>query len=284
MSKYNKTTKYWLQLKEDWFEEDSIKWIEEQKNGKEYSLFYLKMMLKSIKTNGILIRQVGQILIPYSPQGLADLTNTEVDTVIVAFELLKKVGLIEILDDGAVMLRQVREMIGCATEGAYKKAIQRVKQDDIKISYPQGGGQMSAKLSTKVIDIDLIDKNINNNLTYTRTREEEVVHTLKQGLKFFYDKPHLKEYEPYVEIVINTMMDFMEKAKTENIKFNRREYSEKDIINLWCGITEQDFFRMLSFLKNPINPIQDENYYILGCYVNSYDRTHKGGEDENKGI
>ena len=90
MAKYDKTKKYWLQLKEDWFEEDAIKWIEDQKNGKEYSLFYMKLMLKSIKTNGILIRQVGKMLIPYEPQSIADLTRTEVDTVIVAMELLKK--------------------------------------------------------------------------------------------------------------------------------------------------------------------------------------------------
>lgn len=51
MSKYEKDRKfYWLQLKEDFFDEDSISWLEEQENGKEYSLFYLKLCLKSLKT------------------------------------------------------------------------------------------------------------------------------------------------------------------------------------------------------------------------------------------
>ena len=36
---------YWLKLKEDFFEEDTISWIEEQQNGKDYSLFYLKLCL-----------------------------------------------------------------------------------------------------------------------------------------------------------------------------------------------------------------------------------------------
>ena len=49
---------FWLKLKEDFFEEDTISWIEEQQNGKEYSLFYLKLCLKSLKTNGILFGNV----------------------------------------------------------------------------------------------------------------------------------------------------------------------------------------------------------------------------------
>ena len=36
---------YWLKLKEDFFEEDAISWIEEQEKGKEYCLFYLKLSL-----------------------------------------------------------------------------------------------------------------------------------------------------------------------------------------------------------------------------------------------
>ena len=56
---------YWLKLKEDFFEQDAIDWLEEQEKGKEYCLFYLKLCLKSLRTNGILIRTVGQLLVPY---------------------------------------------------------------------------------------------------------------------------------------------------------------------------------------------------------------------------
>ena len=43
MAKYDATKFYWLQLREDFFDEDAIDWLEEQPNGKEYSLFYLKL-------------------------------------------------------------------------------------------------------------------------------------------------------------------------------------------------------------------------------------------------
>ena len=45
MAKYDKDTKfYWLQLKEDFFEDDAIEWLEEQKpNGRDYAYFYLEL-------------------------------------------------------------------------------------------------------------------------------------------------------------------------------------------------------------------------------------------------
>lgn len=40
---------YWLKLKEDFFEDETIEFIESQKNGVKYVNFYLKLLLKSLK-------------------------------------------------------------------------------------------------------------------------------------------------------------------------------------------------------------------------------------------
>ena len=114
------TTKkyYWLKLKEDFFDDDTIEWIEEQPNGEKYSLFYLKLCLKSLKTNGILVRNVGEMLIPYDIKKLAEITRTDVDTVRVAMELFKNIGLIQILDNGEIYLTQLKNMLH--TNGAIK--------------------------------------------------------------------------------------------------------------------------------------------------------------------
>lgn len=122
---------YWLKLKEDFFEEDTIAWIEEQPNGKEYSLFYLKLCLKSLKTNGILVRNVGEILIPYDSKTLAKITNTDIDTVMVSMELFKKIGLIQVLDNGEIFLTQLENMVGSETKWAEKKRNQRKKLSNI---------------------------------------------------------------------------------------------------------------------------------------------------------
>lgn len=127
MSKYEKDKKfYWLQLKEDFFEEDSIAWLEEQENGEKYSLFYLKLCLKSLKTKGILIRKIGDLLVPYDKNRLAEITRTDVDTVVIAMELLKKIGLVKILSNGEIYCTQVENMIGEKSIGAFKKQQQRL--------------------------------------------------------------------------------------------------------------------------------------------------------------
>ena len=93
---------YWLKLKEDFFDDDTIQFIEEQENGILYSNFYLKLCLKSLKNDGKLIRLVGNTLIPYDAKSLSKLTRVDIDTVIVAMELFKRIGLIEVLETGEI--------------------------------------------------------------------------------------------------------------------------------------------------------------------------------------
>lgn len=122
---------YWLKLKEDFFDEDTIQWLEEQDNGKEYCLFYLKLCLKSLKSNGLLIRNVGNILIPYDAKKLAEITYTDTDTVRVAMEIFKKIGLIQILENGEIYITQLENMVGSETKWAEKKRLQRKKEDNV---------------------------------------------------------------------------------------------------------------------------------------------------------
>lgn len=126
---------YWLKLKEDFFEEDTIQWLEEQENGKDYCLFYLKLCLKSLKTNGILIRNVGQILVPYDVKKLADITNTKPDTVIVAMEVFKKIGLVQVLENGEIYMTQLDNMVGSETN---KAAMMRKKREKEKLVQKEG--------------------------------------------------------------------------------------------------------------------------------------------------
>jgi len=130
MAKYDTTKFYWLQLKEDFFDEDAIDWLEEQPNGKEYSLFYLKLCLKSLRTNGVLIRRVGNMLVPYDHTKLGELTKTNPDTVMVAMNLLINIGLVQKLENGELYLTQVENMIGSQSKSAFKKQqqIERRKQ------------------------------------------------------------------------------------------------------------------------------------------------------------
>lgn len=118
---------YWLKLKEDFFEDDTINWLEEQENGKDYVIFYLKLCLKSLSNDGYLIRYVGEKLLPYDVKALAKLTDTHADTVAVAMKTFIEIGLIERLDSGEIYLKQIDEMVGSETDAAIRKRRSRAK-------------------------------------------------------------------------------------------------------------------------------------------------------------
>lgn len=153
MAKYDKDTKfYWLQLKEDFFEDDAITWLEEQEpNGRDYAYFYLKLCLKSLKSNGILIRRVGNMLIPYDNKKLAEITGFDFDTVVVAMELLKQIGLIQILENGEIYITELENLIGYKSKGALKKQQQLASR---KLSEIEEGGQRVENFPPK-IDIEI---------------------------------------------------------------------------------------------------------------------------------
>ncbi|HGF7717861.1 TPA: phage replisome organizer N-terminal domain-containing protein, partial [Enterococcus faecium] len=153
MSDKQKKRYYWLKLKEDFFEEDTIEWLEEQPNGKEYCLFYLKLCLKSLKTEGLLVRNVGNLMIPYDPDSLARLTNSNADTVKVAMDLFNKIGLIKILDGGEIFMNQLSELVGSETESARQKRIQRAREDNVHAL--SGKGRLEKELEKeKELEID----------------------------------------------------------------------------------------------------------------------------------
>lgn len=132
MSERESAKFYWLQLREEFFESDEIDWLEEQPNGPAQVLFYLKLCLKSLKTNGLLVRRVGQMLIPYDAEKLADFTKTDVNTVQCAIVNLKMCGLVEVLEDGTLFLSHLTNLIGSQSVGAMKRQQQRARQKEAK--------------------------------------------------------------------------------------------------------------------------------------------------------
>lgn len=67
-----------------------------------------------------MIRHVGNLLIPYDAKKLAEITKTELDTVIVALEVLKGIGLVEVLENGEIYLPYLADLIGSETSSTVR--------------------------------------------------------------------------------------------------------------------------------------------------------------------
>jgi predicted phage replisome organizer len=105
-------------MKKDFFKRHDIRIIEAMPNGKDYVLFYLKLLLESIDHDGTLRFSD---TIPYDEQMLSIVTNTNIDIVRSALKLFCELSLVEIMDDQTIFLQEVESMIGDETDWAAKK-------------------------------------------------------------------------------------------------------------------------------------------------------------------
>lgn len=124
MSNLDSKRFYWLKLDKDFFKKHEIVIVENMPNGKDYVLFYLKLLCESTSHEGFLRFSN---TIPYSEEMLSSLTNTNVDIVRSAIKIFSSLKLMEILDDGTIFLEEVSKMIGTETGAAIRKREYREK-------------------------------------------------------------------------------------------------------------------------------------------------------------
>ena len=116
---------YWLKLKRDFFKRHDIRIIEAMPNGKDYILFYLKLLCESVDHEGRLRFNEN---IPYNAQMLATITDTNKDTVDAAVKLFTELGMMEMLDDGTLYMTECERMIGSAANNDNANRVRRFRE------------------------------------------------------------------------------------------------------------------------------------------------------------
>lgn len=227
---------YWLKLPEDFYDDDTIQWIEDQENGSAYVNFYLKLLLKSLSDDGRLIRYVGQRLMPYDVKSLARLTNTEQDTVRVALELFVNIGLVERLETGELYMSQIDEMIGKETEAARRKRKHRARKELTGGKKELPSGTMSQKSGT------MSQNNVTmSQLCPTDNRDKIIDKELEKEIRDDNDVEDLSEEErKTIEYFYRFLKNNTSKADTGLVIKAIKEYGWKRIIyTLWYLKYEQ---------------------------------------------
>ena len=168
---------FWLKLKRDFFKRHDIQIIESMPNGKDYVLFYLKLLCESVDHEGNLRFSTE---IPYTEEMLASITNTNPDVVKNAIKILTELRLMEIKDDETFFMPKLNEMLGFETEWAKKKKEYRDKQGQsednvLKMSSecPQSVLKMSSECPQSVLSMSDKSKSKSKSKNiYTATAKE----------------------------------------------------------------------------------------------------------------
>jgi hypothetical protein len=128
MSQYDKGRYYWIKLTDRFMTSDTVDFLMSQKDGANYVVLYQMLCLKTVNNNGVMARTLGEVIVPFDIEKIQrDCKWFSHDTVRVALELYKKLGLIYENNDGVLAISNFDRLIGSQTYGAEKKELQRLE-------------------------------------------------------------------------------------------------------------------------------------------------------------
>jgi predicted phage replisome organizer/uncharacterized phage protein (TIGR02220 family) len=120
---------YYLKLKDNFFDSDSMIVLESMPDGYLYSNILLKLYLRSLKNEGKLMFNDR---IPYNSTILAQVVRHNVGVVEKALKIFKELDLIEIMDNGAIYILDIQNFIGHSSSEADRIREYRNKVNDEK--------------------------------------------------------------------------------------------------------------------------------------------------------
>ena len=181
---------YYLRLKDNFFDSDELKILESMKDGYLYSNILLKLYLRSLKNDGKLVVNER---IPYNAEMLSSVTGHQVGTIKQALSMFKELGLIEILENGAIYMLDIQNFIGKGSTEADRQRLydRRISEERKQNKLTQSRNlEEICKKSTPEIEIELekdieIEKEIHSSAKSTTTKRKR------------FEKPTLSQITQY---------------------------------------------------------------------------------------
>lgn len=167
---------YWIKLSMDFFGQDTIDWLKDQDNGCEYIVLYLQLCLLSANNNGVLVRHVGDMDVPYDVDKIADRTHFPIDIVMAAMPIYIKLGMIEIDAQGIITIPAVPAMVGSrsASKDAMRKRAYRARKKVMAFMASEDKNGDSMQDNTR----DTLSHNISQIKEKTGRIEDKTSHTV----------------------------------------------------------------------------------------------------------
>ncbi|HEL2684500.1 phage replisome organizer N-terminal domain-containing protein [Streptococcus suis] len=232
---------YYLKLKDNFFESDEAIILESMPDGYIYSNILLKLYLRSLKNNGLLMFND---LIPYNAQMLATITRHHVGVIEKAIQIFQQLRLIEILDNGAIYMTNIQNFVGKSSTDADRK---RAEYNKIKrvgeistIETDKTPPEIEIEKDIK-LDIDLdINKDIYSELDNSAEQSSAYVfpNWLNQSSIDELKKVSPKNYPLYIPIqYLNQETGHTYKFIATHTKFIQARYKD--------GYTLEDFKKVI---------------------------------------
>ncbi|HFI2692609.1 TPA: phage replisome organizer N-terminal domain-containing protein [Streptococcus suis] len=232
---------YYLKLKDNFFESDEAIILESMPDGYIYSNILLKLYLRSLKNNGLLMFND---LIPYNAQMLATITRHHVGVIEKAIQIFQQLRLIEILDNGAIYMTNIQNFVGKSSTDADRK---RAEYNKIKRV-----GEISTRETDKTPPEIEIEEDINKDIKLNINKDiySELDNSAEQSSEYTFPswlnqssieelrKTNPKNYPIYIPIqYLNQETGHTYKFIATHTKFIQARYKD--------GYTLEDFKKVI---------------------------------------
>ena len=228
---------YWMKLKENFMTSDTVDFLMSQPNGAEYVVLYQMLCLQTLNTDGVLGRTIGEVMIPYDAAKIQrDCKYFSIDTVTLALEYYKKLGLVFELDNGFLKIANYENIIGSETDSAERmrkmRSLQRVSQSDAVCN------------ENVTLEIEI--------------RDRELAKDIKEKLNRA--GAYTGVHDALVDEVVDTLCGSHE---GQTLKFDGVTYSVEDFQQMAQLLEVEDVCRVVNSLLAHRNEIKNRKYYIL---------------------
>ena len=210
---------YYLKLKENFFDSEEMIILQNMPDGYLYSDILMKLYLRSLKNSGKLMFKD---LIPYTPSALAQVVRHQIGTVEKALRIFQDLGLIEILDNGAIYMLDIQNFIGESSTEAdrirnyrsrIKKDVQMLQQTNNK-SIPEIELEKEIDINNNIYGQDKLDQQQQEESVKTLWEEqfEEFYKNYPKKVKKQDVKKWFKKNKPSSEL-FSSMMSSLEQFR-----------------------------------------------------------------------
>lgn len=162
---------YWLKLFDNFFADPKIKKLRKLAGGDTYIVILLKMMLQTVKNDGIYVYQGIENTLAKELELVIDENENHITAVLI---YLEKIKLIEEVEYNHFLLTQVPLMLGSEGDSAERKRAQRAREKEKSGTLSRDGHVLVTQSHTE------IEKEIEKELDERRDRENF-------GIKSFLD-------------------------------------------------------------------------------------------------
>ena len=200
------TKKYfWLKLKDDFFDEKYVKALRRLPQGDSLVIVYLKMQLKSLKTEGFI--KYEQIL-PDAIAELAMLLDEDENVVRLAIEALIKFGVVERWENHTFYMKAMQELIGSETASAARVRKHRaLKNKSENKALPTGSVTQALHGNTDVTECNTeieIEKEIDTDIEIEKKKKSKTASrftppTLEQVIEYCNERQNGVDAERFVD-------------------------------------------------------------------------------------